>query len=217
MSDADSFIEEVSEEVRRDRLFSLFRKYGWIGVIAVLLIVGGASYNEWRKAEAQSQAQALGDQVIAALENDDNADRAAQLAQIKAQGVPAAVVSLLAAGESVVADTPELAINRLRDVAENTELPDLYRQVAQYKLILVEGSARPLDERRATLDALAIPGQPLRPLALEQLAILEVEAGNTDEAVELLQSILRSTDATAGLRQRASQLIIALGATPDAS
>ena len=43
MSNPDSFIEEVTEEVRRDRLFALFRKYGWIGVVLVLAIVGGAS------------------------------------------------------------------------------------------------------------------------------------------------------------------------------
>ena len=34
MSNPDSFIDEVTEEVRRDRLFAVFRKYGWIGVLA---------------------------------------------------------------------------------------------------------------------------------------------------------------------------------------
>ncbi len=36
MSNNDSFIDEVNEEVRRDKLYALFRKYGWIGVVAVL-------------------------------------------------------------------------------------------------------------------------------------------------------------------------------------
>lgn len=44
MSDTDSFIEEVTEEVRRDRLFGLMRRYGWIAVLAVLLLVGGTAY-----------------------------------------------------------------------------------------------------------------------------------------------------------------------------
>ena len=39
MSNPESFIEEVTEEVRRDRLFAAFRKYGWIGVLLVLLTV----------------------------------------------------------------------------------------------------------------------------------------------------------------------------------
>ena len=29
MSDTDSFIDEVTEEVRRDALFAQFRRYGW--------------------------------------------------------------------------------------------------------------------------------------------------------------------------------------------
>ena len=35
LSNHDSFIDEVTEEVRRDRLFAAFRKYGWIGVLLV--------------------------------------------------------------------------------------------------------------------------------------------------------------------------------------
>ncbi|MFD1808819.1 hypothetical protein ACFSHQ_13850 [Gemmobacter lanyuensis] len=40
MSNPESFIDEVTEEVRRDKLFATFRKYGWIGILAVLGIVG---------------------------------------------------------------------------------------------------------------------------------------------------------------------------------
>ena len=48
VSNPDSFIDEVTEEVRRDKLFAFFRRYGWIGVVLALLIVGGAAYSEWQ-------------------------------------------------------------------------------------------------------------------------------------------------------------------------
>jgi hypothetical protein len=97
LSETDSFIEEVTEEVRRDKLFALMRKYGWIAILAVLLIVGGAAYNEWRKASEAAAAQALGDSLIAALEIEDATARAAALAKITAESEGAnAVVSLLA-------------------------------------------------------------------------------------------------------------------------
>ena len=67
MSDTDSFIDEVNEEVRRDRMFNLFRRYGWIAVAAVLLLVGGAAWNEWRASQEQAQAEAMGDAIVAAL------------------------------------------------------------------------------------------------------------------------------------------------------
>ena len=57
MSNPESFIEEVNEEVRRDRLYGLLRRYGWIAVLAILLIVGGAAYSEYRKAQARAQAE----------------------------------------------------------------------------------------------------------------------------------------------------------------
>ena len=61
-----------------------------------------------------------------------------------------------------------------------------------------------------------MPGKPLRLLAEEQLALLDVEAGNTDDAIARLQRIIEDSETTAGLRQRASQLIVALGGELDA-
>ena len=71
MSNTDSFVDEVTDEVRRDRLFAMFRKYGWIGVVMVLLIVGGAAWTEWQKAVASERAQAFGDAALAALSGEE--------------------------------------------------------------------------------------------------------------------------------------------------
>jgi len=49
MSDTDSFIDEVNEEVRRDRFYFMLKRYGWIAVLAVILLVGGAAWNEYQK------------------------------------------------------------------------------------------------------------------------------------------------------------------------
>ena len=65
MSNPDSFIEEVTEEVRRDRLFAAFRKYGWIGGLVVLGIVGGAAWNEWQKNQAAARAQGAAHVLVA--------------------------------------------------------------------------------------------------------------------------------------------------------
>ena len=49
MSLNDSFIKEVSEEVRRDKFFIYLKKYAWIGILLVLIIVFAVSFNEWNK------------------------------------------------------------------------------------------------------------------------------------------------------------------------
>ena len=57
MSNTDSFIDEVNEEVRKDRLFALMRRYGWIAILLVLLLVGGAAFREYRLAQNRAAAQ----------------------------------------------------------------------------------------------------------------------------------------------------------------
>jgi hypothetical protein len=71
VSDTDSFINEVTEEVRREKLFGYLRRYGWIGVACVLLLVGGAAFNEYRNAQARDAAQATGDALLGALSLND--------------------------------------------------------------------------------------------------------------------------------------------------
>jgi hypothetical protein len=73
------------------------------------------------------------------------------------------------------------------------------------------------DERRVAFEAMAAPGAPLRLLAEEQLALIEIEAGDTEAALTRLNSILADSELTAGLRRRASQLIVALGGEIEAS
>ncbi|MGB8623566.1 MAG: tetratricopeptide repeat protein [Paracoccaceae bacterium] len=215
MSNPESFIDEVTEEVRRDRLFALFRRYGWIAALLVLLIVGGAAYNEYRKAQDTAAARALGDAMMQALDKNDADARVAALNAIDAKGEAGAVVALLAAGEEVSADQREAAATQLQAVAGNMELPAVYRQLATLKLVLVQGDNMPADERTAALEPLAEPGQPFRPLALEQLGLVAAEQGDTETAIAHLRDAQQSADATAGLRQRVTQLIVALGGTAE--
>ena len=77
MSNPESFIDEVTEEVRRDKLYAAFRKYGWIGVLIVLGVVGGTAWTEWRKSSAETAAMAFGDAVMAATELQTPAERRA--------------------------------------------------------------------------------------------------------------------------------------------
>ncbi|WP_425039374.1 hypothetical protein [Primorskyibacter sp. S187A] len=212
MSDSDSFIEEVTEEVRRDRLFALIKRYGWIAASAILLLVGGASFNEYRKAQEQAKAQRLGDAMLAALENNDIAARAAALDAIEAETPGgAAILALLASSQETEAGQGAQASERLQVIATNSDLPEIYRNIAGYKALLAGSDTLSVDERRAGFQGLAVPGNPLRLLAEEQLALLSLETGAVDEALGQFNRIVEDAEASEGVRRRAAQMIVALG------
>ena len=222
MSETDSFIDEVTEEVRRDRLFAIFRKYGWIGAALVVLIVGGAAWNEWQKAQARSGAQAFGDAVIAALASDDPAARVAALDGVgsNAAGDAAgqkAVLGFLAADEALRGGDRAGALTRLEALAEDATLGKSYRQLARLKAVILAGPSMEPAARDAALSDLAEAGAPFRPLAMEQQALALMADGKNDEALALARLILEEPDATAGLRRRVTQLIVVLGGDPEAA
>ena len=219
MSETDSFIEEVTEEVRRDRLFAVLRKYGWIGVVAVLLIVGGAGYKEYQRAQARAAAEATGDMLFAAVEQNDDAARAAALtaADVPSQEAQV-VVDFLTAAHQLADGQKAAAVESLEGIATtDVETLDIYRQIALFKSVVIQGAAMPVEDRRLRLESLATPGTPLALLAEEQLALVDLETGDPEAALQRLQRLIADAGVTPGLRRRASQLIVALGGTPEAA
>lgn len=211
MSNTDSFVDEVNEELRRDQLFGAMRRYGWIAVLAVLALVGGAAWTEWSRAKDRAAAQAAGDAVYAALEADDSAARAAALNGLGAGGpVPA----LLEASALLEAGDPEAARAVLTPLAEDADLLARYSDLAGLKLAMIEG-ADPA-QTRTLLERLATPGRPYRLLALEQLALLDLAGGDTDAALTGARAILEDAELTPGLRDRMETLMVSLGTPPGA-
>ena len=212
MSNTDSFIDEVNEEVRRDRLYGYLRRYGWIGVLLVLLVVGGAAWNEWRKAQDRAIAQGFGDALVTALALPED-DRAAALAGIDALPEQQAVLDLLVVAEAMAAQDRPAALAALAAIEADAAVPPTYRALAALKRVMIGGADLPAEERQTVLAGLSQPGAPFRPLALEQMAILRIETGDRDGALEILRGLREDADATEALRRRAAQLIVALGET----
>lgn len=218
MSNPESFIDEVTEEVRRDRLFAMFRKYGWIGIVAVIAIVGGAAWNEWQKSRAEARAQAFGDALTEALDMGGTEERAGALDAIAADGDQTGILALMRASDPETDKAGALAA--LDKLAADASQPQTYRDLAVLRRVIVAGKDAPLADRRAALTDIAAAGRPFRTLAQEQLAYLLVEEGKTDEAIAALTQLSQDQEAPQGLKARAKQIIVALGGTieePDAA
>jgi hypothetical protein len=212
MSNTDSFVEEVTDELRNDRLFAAMRKYGWIAALAVISIVGGASWNEYNKAKAAKVAQAKGDALLSALTAEDPEASVVAFGGLVAQS---ATSKLLLADVHVQNGDTAAAIVAYDTLATSADELPVYRQLAKYKTLMLRGTDASVDERSIGFEALATPGAPFRLLAEEQLGFLDVEAGNTDAALERFERIIADGETSAGLRRRASQAIVALGGSLD--
>ena len=209
MSDTDSFIDEVTEEVRRDRLFGYFRRYGWIAAVVILGLVGGTAYNEWSKSAAAQVAQARGDALLDALDMEDDAASIAVLSAIATQEGGDVVASFLAAGSD-----QNQAANLLGAIAENTDQPEYIRDLARLKLVTTPDSVSQ-EEAVLILTDLSAAGGLYRNAATEMLVAIELERGNVDAAVTLLQAHIQDAQATQEQIQRMGEQIVALGATPE--
>ena len=216
MSDTDSFLQEVSEELRRDRLYRNIRKYGWIAILLVIVIVGAATYREYLKSQAETEAELFGTSIIDALNERNAADRISKLQKINAPGENAkAVVAMLLSAESIGNETESLEMSSLSDAIEGLSVDPHYRDLLNFKILLNSSEIMNLDERMKAFEALSKPGNPFRLLAEEQMALIELELGNTDSAIEKISQILLDAELTAGLRNRATQMMIALGKDPE--
>ena len=216
MSDTDSFLQEVSEELRRDRLYRNIRKYGWIAILLVVVIVGAATYREYQKSQAEMEAELFGTSIIDALTEKNAADRILKLQKINAPEENArAILAMLLSAEASANESATLEMSSLSEITQSLSIDSHYRDLLNFKILLGSAEIMDLDKRITAFEALSKPGNPFRLLAEEQIALIELELGNTDDAVEKISQILLDSELTTGLRNRVTQMMIALGKDPE--
>jgi Uncharacterized protein conserved in bacteria len=214
VSHTDSFIEEVTEEVRRDKFYAFLKKYGWIGIVAVLALVGGAAWTEYSKAKERAAAQATGDAITAALGAETPAARAEALANVATTGEARIAVAMLRAGELHAAGDVKGALAVLAPLAADDMLDPAYRDLAVLKTAMIGAGEIAPEERISQLAGIASPGAPYRLLAEEQIAAAQAEMGDKQAAIDGYRAISQDVDASNALRRRAAQMMVALGADP---
>ena len=104
------------------------------------------------------------------------------------------------------------AVTILETLAIDPAAPRVYQELAALKSVMLGAGTTEPDARISRMSGLVQNGSAFGLLALEQIALAEIEAGRTDEAIATLQEIMADARVTQDLRQRATQLMVALGA-----
>jgi hypothetical protein len=221
---SEEFIREVDEELRRDQLAKLWRRYGALVVALAVLVVAATAakvgWDQWRQRRMAAEAQrfAAAEEALAAGQDAEAAERFAALA---AEG-----------------ETGYAALARLKEAEAKLELEDEPGAVAALERLSGEDGAddpilnglgallavqRELDggdpaELARRLEPLAAGDSPWRHRARELQALVAVRAGELERARGILTELSREVGVPPSQQRRAEELLQAIGGSvPQAS
>jgi len=216
--------DEVDEELRAERAQQFLKRYGSLIVAGVLVIVGAAAgWQAWHWYEARQDAAAAAEYLTAMNLADPTAAGTSEASRTAA----------IAAFEKLAASAPAgyATLAKLREAALRADSGDLQGGAAVWDQIAGDSSVDPLLRDLASLlwaqhlidtadpallearlKALAAPDNPWRPMAEEQLALLDLRQGKADAAKTTLQRLAADATAPNGVRGRANALLGRLGA-----
>lgn len=211
---ADIF-KEVDEELRRENLEKLWKKYGaYIMALAAAIVIGVAGVQGWRAFDLDQRSK-LSDRYAAALELARGGEAAAGLdamadvSEADAGGYAGLAAFQEARLRAEAGDTRG-AIAVWDRIAADTGLGKGFKEVATLLSVqhqIDDGDPAAL---RARLEPLAVDGAPYRATARELLALIALGEGDGAAARALYTKISDDREAPAGLRQRATQMLAAL-------
>ena len=205
MSETDSFIQEVTEEVRQDRMFALWKKWGPYVIGAVALIVAAAAAWSWKISEDRKAAEARGSILI----NTDLGE-SGELAALpgKIDGAAKLVAEMVAAAGQARAGETAAAAAAYAEIAGRPGLEPEYADLATLQAVRL--GAEGIDAA-AAIDRIADGSGPYRLLAKEMRATRAAAAGDGEAAHAELNEIIADPGTTASLQQRAVALLLATG------
>jgi len=207
-------MQEVSEEVRKDRFYRILKKWGWVGIALIVALVGGASFNEWNKDSKINSARNLGDRVLAAIASKDVID----LKEIEIKNVSQDIfIKNLMSAILFSDDKMDASKKALEEIGGMPGITKTYKDLNAFKLGLLSLKSGNLtgEERFGVFEALVEPGSPFRSLAKEQQALILIEQGKIELAIKTLVEITDDSETTDTLRRRVTQLRISLGSDPN--
>lgn len=218
MSD-DSFIREVKEELRQDKLKEFWARFGVLivgGAIAIAL--GTAAWVGWQS-YTTNQANASGDRFLEALNlaNEGNSDDALErLAQLEADGYGqyAVLARMRAASERHNAGDTDQAVADFDAIAADRSVPVALRDAARVRAAYLLVDAGTYQDVATRAEPLTAPDNPFRHSAREALAMAAWKDGRADDALRLVNELLGDADVTSGIVQRAQvirDMIVASG------
>jgi hypothetical protein len=206
---ADIF-QEVDEEIRRERLKTLWDKWGNVLLaLAVLIVIGIGGWRAWQWWEAK-QATKAGDAFEAALTlaeagKHQEADAAFAAIAAKAPSGYRVLARFRAAEEISVTDRPG-AVKAFDALAADGSVGRVMQDLAAVRAAMLLADTASYEEMRTRLEPLTGADDPFRHTAREMIALAAWRTGDMTAAKRWFGMITADGETPAGTRSRVETL-----------
>ena len=193
MVESESFIKEVSEEVKRDRLFKALNKFKWPLFALIVLLVGAVGGYEYYKYDKKTKAQKNGEFLISAIEGlKENGQTVTEKIDNKFTAVLIKLNEAKYFEEKGDMKSASAAYNYIiSKYGENK----FFNHYSKFQLYLMDPAKSLSDVKKIKiLDELSAPDGPLKLLALEQKLYVYVKTDDL-ENIKLQINLILSDQA----------------------
>jgi len=220
-NDTDSFVTEVDESLRQDRMLSFAKRYGPMLIGAFLVVLAGVAGWQWWQRHQVSEARDHAAEYAAAqnLAREGNLDQAkTEFQRLTGEGpeVYRVMARMEHAAVLEVQGDLEGALTEFDQAAEEAKDP-VMKETAQLRAAYIVADTQDFAALQRRLSPLLDSDSRLSYLARELLAIEAWENGQTTLARDQLENLTLAFDAPEAVRQRAQVALAVIGPAPASS
>lgn len=227
-NETDTFVQEVDESLRQDRMLVLFKRFGpFLAALVVLVFLGLIGWDFWRnnqaaKSDKQSERYLAAQLLLRSPTGEPLAPAQLELAQGEFERLSGegprqyrAMARMQRAALLQQGGDLEAALAEFDAAAE--QAPDAtMKESAQLRAAYIAAEIKDFAELRRRLAPLIASESRFSFLARQLLGIEALEAGDLVLARETMRGLVLALDAPAGVRETAELALAALGPEPEA-
>ena len=210
----DMLAREIDEELRRERLFQIWDKYGtYILAVALLVVVGvgGMKYFDSRRGQANEAASTR--YIIAlrdfAIKKPADAQKALEELAVSAPSGYAALTRLRLAAYDQAEGNVEQATAAYEEIAKDSGIDPILADYARLQIAMLKLDTASFTDLKNRLTPLSTDRNPWRYSAREALGMAAFKAGRTAEARNHFQRLLTDRTTPPGIAERV-RIIVAV-------
>ncbi len=214
--DNETFYREVDEELRRDQLLGYWKRYGKLMILGVILFIAAIGGIIWWLNQRELHSGDRGEALVTTFEDISTGKSAAaqgKLDQLSKSGVEGYRVAALLTQADMASDANQTdkAIGLFRQVADDSALPQPYRDLATVRMTALQFDKLPPQQVISRLKPLAVSGAPWFGSAGEMVAIAYLKLNRPQDGGKLFAAIAKDPKVPESIRTRASQMASSLG------